>query len=146
MVIQAQSFATTDVRPAHIPSDWFIFNAPRPLDGSELSGNRWAIWEGEFRHGCHYTAVDPRDPFATQRIRDNIALDGWVVRYVSNDDIAAAMETYCLEHEIDRSDFEWEELRSTFLQNAWNQSLTLEIATRSHAPNEEEPCPRASSS
>jgi hypothetical protein len=127
MPVQVQSFATTDPRPAHIPTGWIIFNAPRPLNGSEVSGNCWATWEGEFHHGCHYAAVNPRDPYAFQMIRDNIALDGWVARYVTNEEIATAMETYCLENELDRSDYEWDELRTTYLRNAWNQPLTLDI-------------------
>ena len=127
MRIQAQSFATTEPRPAHIPADWIVFNAPRPLDGSELGSNRWATWEGEFHHGIHYAAVNPRDSFAIQRIRDNVALDAWVVRYVTDEEIADAMGTFCRENEIDRSDYEWDELRTTYLRNAWNQPLALDI-------------------
>ena len=127
MQIKAQSFATSDLRPAQAPPDWIVINAPRPLDGSELSGNQRATWEGKFHHGVHYAAVDPCDPEAARRVRENLSLDGWVVRYVTDGEIASAMETYCLENEIDRSDYEWEELRNTFLQLVWNQTISLDI-------------------
>ena len=40
-------------RPADIPADWTIYNAPRPLYGHKR-------WQGDFRHGIFFAAVAPR--------------------------------------------------------------------------------------
>ena len=63
-------------RPANVPADALIFNAPRPLCGHEH-------WQGEFRHGIFYVAIFPADQYAEGFIRETVGLDGWLCEYIS---------------------------------------------------------------
>ena len=55
------------------PSDWQIYNAPRPLPGDRG-------WQGEFHHGVHYSSLDPQYSGSERAILKVIeALDGWRV-------------------------------------------------------------------
>lgn len=65
-----------------VPAHWLIFNAPRPLHGTRF-------WEGDFYHGIYYAAVDPADSLAATMIDSNAGLDGWLVQYVTMDDVRA---------------------------------------------------------
>jgi hypothetical protein len=69
-----------DLRPADVPSNFPIFNAPRPLIGSKQ-------WSGAFRHGVLYAAVDITLPGAERCIRDNVSLDGWLCEYITKEDV-----------------------------------------------------------
>jgi hypothetical protein len=69
-----------DQRPADVPLNFLIFNAPRPLIGSKQ-------WIGDFRHGVFYAAVDITLPRAERCIRDNVSLDGWLCEYITRADI-----------------------------------------------------------
>jgi hypothetical protein len=62
-------------RPSTIPAGWEVWNAPRPLFGS-------LCWEGEFRRGVHYAAIDPADEWATRWARRNEQLDGWRLEWL----------------------------------------------------------------
>lgn len=44
-------------RPSHVPPNWEVYNAPRPIYGDER-------WQGGFITGVFFTAVDPEGPDA----------------------------------------------------------------------------------
>jgi len=69
-----------DPRPEDVPSNFPIFNAPRPLIGAKQ-------WSGDFRHGVIYAAVDITLPGAEHCIRDNVSLDGWLCEYITSQDV-----------------------------------------------------------
>jgi len=63
--------------PAHIPADWEIWNAPRPLYGTD--------WTGPFQHGVFYAALPPFEnqvDFEKQFREHNIRLDAWKIEFV----------------------------------------------------------------
>lgn len=62
----------------NIPVDWVIFNAPRPLYGD-------VCWEGDFRHGVFYSAVDSEGDFSDLWIDRNFELDAWEISYIDAD-------------------------------------------------------------
>ena len=45
-------------------SDWYLFNAPRPLSGD-------GAWEGDWLAGVFYASVNPQGLEAGRHIRDN---------------------------------------------------------------------------
>lgn len=60
-------------RPEGLPLDWVVFNAPRPLPGD-------IAWKGDFNHGIHYSALDPRFSETERKIMEDIDdHDGWRV-------------------------------------------------------------------
>jgi hypothetical protein len=63
-------------RPADIPENWIILNAPRPLYGHKQ-------WDGPFLHGIFYAAIDPDDDAGNWMLKNSISLDAWVVAYVT---------------------------------------------------------------
>lgn len=63
-------------RPQHIPNDWTIYNAPRPLYGNEC-------WEGDFVHGRFYAAVEPQSKYHQL----NQELDGWPCVWISKEEV-----------------------------------------------------------
>lgn len=64
-----------DRRPADVPAHFEVWNAPRPLFGH-------VEWQGAFRHGVFYVAVDPNDRAVAERFTErNVALDGMRVLY-----------------------------------------------------------------
>ncbi len=65
-------------RPKDIPKDWLIFNAPRPLLGHKE-------WQGDFRHGIFYAAIDPNNLETKIWIKKNYWLDGWIVKYITKE-------------------------------------------------------------
>lgn len=75
-------------RPADVPADSIIFNAPRPLFGTKT-------WEGEFCSGVFYASVAPDDPHRAWEIKQNRALAADVLAYVdpakARDKIAAEL-------------------------------------------------------
>lgn len=78
---------TTHARPADIPADWRIFNAPRPLYGDKY-------WRGEFIKGVFYAAVDPASPDAKTHVELNASLDADELVYVTEDMLVAVAVEY----------------------------------------------------
>ena len=66
-------------RPSHIPADWPIFNAPRPLYGEPT-------WTGDFIHGIFYSTVDPSDSYGPGFISRNADLDAWQLEWISEEE------------------------------------------------------------
>lgn len=87
-------------RPAQAPADWLIFAAPRYLDGTKT----WEDWVGPSLHGRHYAAVDPEDPLAAAMIKTNAELDGWILEFVTMDQVNAWAERQADEDGFSRED------------------------------------------
>lgn len=60
-----------------VPAGWPVANAPRPLIGQ-------ITWQGDYRHGRHY-AASPEIPAGSFGWK---ADDGWLVTFITNDEIA----------------------------------------------------------
>jgi hypothetical protein len=71
-----------------------VWNAPRPLYGSELFGMDWS---GPFRHGRFYSAVDPADPYAEIWERKNVELDAYPVGLITNEEIERRLRAHAEE-------------------------------------------------
>ena len=84
-------------RPNHIPENWTIWNAPRPLYGD-------TAWEGDFVHGIFYAAIDPDSPFSESNIKDNISLDAWQLDFVTEEYAIEEVTAYYLKKYPDEVD------------------------------------------
>ncbi len=73
-----------DPRPDFVPDGWVIWNAPRPMYGSELpSKNMAREWRGDFLTGIWYAAVNPEDPYAADWTTHNEWDNGAIVEYAT---------------------------------------------------------------
>ncbi len=79
-----------------IPDNYIIFNAPRPLYGQ-------ITWQGEFKHGIFYAALDPDDKYTGQGIRENESLDGWFCKWVTWAEVMEWAIGYYADYDIDVS-------------------------------------------
>ena len=87
-------------RPSHIPTDWPIFNAPRPLYGEPT-------WTGDFIHGVFYATVDPTDPYGPGFIIRNADLDAWQLEWVSEEEVVIeAMQWLTSEYPIEAKEID----------------------------------------
>lgn len=76
-------------RPTKVPASWPIFNAPRPIPGDEN-------WQGDFRHGIYYSAVDPNreKEVVDYNLTTLKSLDAWLVRYYTTSQAIDWMRRY----------------------------------------------------
>ena len=83
-------------RPYNIPSDYLIFNAPRPLPGE-------ITWEGDFLSGRYYAAMPADD----HRVVTALKLDACIVEHLPDADAQRelARELMARNHP---GDFGWE--------------------------------------
>src|SRR5262245_48568365 len=88
-------------RPADVPNDALIFNAPRLMTGH-------AGWQGEFQHGRFYVAVDPSAHMAEAHIRNNVSLDGYLCEYITDDDIRKWATEHAREHYLTVEEDDWQ--------------------------------------
>jgi len=108
-------------RPADIPADWTIYNAPRPLYGHKR-------WQGDFRHGIFFAAVapggDPADEFgdAAEYHKRNRELDGHECLWVSKADVMAYGAQKAAEYEVDLDEFDYKDIVSSFVDNYERQA------------------------
>lgn len=65
-------------RPADIPQEWPIHNAPRPLYGQKT-------WQGDFVHGIFYAAIDPADEYSAGFVRENERNDAYELVFMSKE-------------------------------------------------------------
>jgi hypothetical protein len=72
-------FTSKNPLPESVPSNWIIFNTTRPLVGTKTFEN------ASYLHGRFYAAIDPSDEFASQYIKSDISLDGYVIKIISDD-------------------------------------------------------------
>ena len=109
------------IRPADIPADWTIYNAPRPLFGH-------AHWRGDFRHGIFFAAVapegDPADEFgdAAGFHKRNRELDGHVCVWISKAEVMAFASKLAQMFEISLVEFDWKDFVSWFVDNYERQA------------------------
>ena len=78
-------------RPAdlsRVPEDWAIYNAHRELMGTKT-------WQGPFRNGIFYAAIDPQDPKAEDWLRGTLRNAGRRVVFVLHETVEAWLEGYC---------------------------------------------------
>lgn len=73
--------------PDDLPEGWLVFNAPRPLYGD------WS-WQGVFRSGIFYVAVDPTEETGAAFIKRNHENDARLVTWVSRADVLAEVVAY----------------------------------------------------
>jgi hypothetical protein len=64
-------------RPVRPDAEWVVWNAARPLMGSEA-------WQGKFRRGVYYAAARRDDPLFERWAEENCRLDGHLVEVVDN--------------------------------------------------------------
>jgi len=74
-------------RPRDVPSDWRIFNAPRPLYGH-------MNWQGDFVSGIFYVAVNPDGEYADTFIRKNHEQDAIELVYLSQQEWDNRVDAY----------------------------------------------------
>lgn len=72
-----------------IPADWVIVNAPRPLFGN-------IQFTGDFISGIFYAALDPADEYFQTWMDANKKLDARVIHYVTESELAEALEAHKL--------------------------------------------------
>ncbi len=111
-------------RPADVPEGWPVFNAPRPLDGAKS-------WQGDFRHGIYYAAVDPSLPEASRAIENNKSLDGWLVLYLSEDEVKQKALAWAKREYPDYwQDADEQDIMKSYLQHSFEDKKYGEIAPR----------------
>jgi N12 class adenine-specific DNA methylase len=99
-----------DPRPEDVPSDYLIFNAPRPLLGDK-------DWTGDFLHGIFYAAIDITSASADRTIQDIIDLDGWLCEYVTQADIEKWERERATVYDIRYEDHPYNVWEASWLQN-----------------------------
>jgi hypothetical protein len=82
--------------PSGIPTNWELYNAPRPLYGK--------TWEGDFISGIFYAAIDPSHPDASIWREENRKLDATRIMFVSQDSVIEEMVEYYRERYADDFD------------------------------------------
>lgn len=87
-------------RPAQAPGGWIIFAATRPLDGTTT----WENWDGPSFHGRYYAAIDPHDPRAAEMIDFNAEYDGWILEFVTMEQVHTWAEREADEDGFSRED------------------------------------------
>jgi len=97
-------------RPTQAPEGWLIFNAPRPLYGQ-------LEWQGDFKHGLFYVAVDPADEFSAGFIFENLRNDAYLLRYASPVEVMEWAKKFAADHQVDLADFEQRDI-----ENSWRNS------------------------
>jgi hypothetical protein len=109
-------YVTLSNRPANVPPGWAIWNAPRPIYGD-------LTWQGDFRHGIFYAAIDPAGERAAWQSQENHQLDAWVVEYRSVEDaLAWAKDYYRADIEAGLfalADFEQTDITDQYVRHFW---------------------------
>src|ERR1041385_549517 len=95
--------------PFQAPDGSLVFNAPRPLYGHD--------WQGDFIHGIFYVSIDPSDHHAPRQIKDNVSYDGWIIQYVSWDEVMEWARGYAKENEFDLEEFDDLTIRQSYFVN-----------------------------
>ena len=108
-------------KPGNVPDTWEIYNAPRPLYGH-------VTWQGNFRHGIFYAAIDPEGDYADEYRERTLQLDGSRCVFVTVDDVEEWATNYIAElneryarieshEEIKRDDFDFGDILKSYLQH-----------------------------
>ncbi len=97
---QPKQVKVIGTRPDHIPADWPIFNAPRPLYGEPT-------WTGDFIHGIFYATIDPSDSYGPGFITRNAELDAWELVWVSEEQaVIEAMQQLTDEYPVEATEID----------------------------------------
>ena len=105
--VKQEVIFTTTERPEDVPSDWLVFNAPRPIWGDK-------VWQGEFLSGIFYAAVNPDYGMAKGYITENIRLNACPVEYITTEFKSEWVKKFCEDNGYDFSDLDDYMIRSTF--------------------------------
>lgn len=74
-------------RPAKVPEDWIIMNAPRPLMGHKE-------WRGDFVSGVFYVALDSEERNYEAKFNFNQSQDAITLEYITQQDVVDEMVAY----------------------------------------------------
>lgn len=127
-----KKFYTTrvDLRPVGMPEEWRIFNAPRPLWGTET-------WSGEFCKGVLYAAIQPGAEREEWMEEENRRLDAKELVFVDRAAALAAQQKIILdrygeaearEYVDDSGNADW--LVEQYLDALNDGTLDLPVAAR----------------
>jgi len=154
-MMKVKCYHTDEPRPAvvpqgncsdlPIPANATIWNTSRPLygstlmDGDKIVTNYGMTWQGDFKHGIFYAATfdNPNAPWESKAKLDqlNHAQDGWVVVYVTKQDIERWAVEYCKEYDLNPNDpdipIEYKDFRDQYIRTHWN--IEMEIGETTHA-------------
>lgn len=89
-------------RPKEAPEGWEIYNAPRPLFGTQNSDGKVHTWEGEFISGIFYAAINPDDTDADMWREENEKLHATRLEYVTRQSVIDEMVRYYKQRYPDR--------------------------------------------
>jgi hypothetical protein len=107
-------------RPADVPADAIIFNAPRPLYGT-------TTWQGDFCSGIFYAAVNADDPYRMEWIKENQKLDARVLAYVPESEARQKVAGYYKNLGYDVTPEQMDEYwRDSFWQHFGETDLVVE--------------------
>ena len=95
-------------RPPHIPKHWSVCNAPRPIMGTQT-------WEGDFRHGIFYAAIDPADEFVKMNLETNRKLDAYELVFYTEGEARNALKEKCKKYADKIDALPIETVRESFL-------------------------------
>jgi hypothetical protein len=146
--VKVQCYYTDSPRPETVPSgncfglvipkNATIWNTSRPLygsclmDGDKILTNYGMTWESDFKHGIFYAATFENN--ATWESKSkldklNYEQDGWVVVYVTKEDILAWAKNYLESNGLKMGDpdypIEYKELRDQYISDHWNIEMEL---------------------
>ena len=122
-----------------IPADWLIFRATRPLDGSvriypdgKMSKYAIAYEDDQFIHGCHVGCVNPKQGESwlqkpSRIVKDNVSADGWLIIYVTKQDILDWGTAYLKAHDLDIKDFDWDQVLDSYANSHFEIDTEIEV-------------------
>jgi hypothetical protein len=126
-----------------IPETWFLFKAPRPLDGSitfTASGKMTSYgmaWESlnpnQGHRGYFFGAVNPqRDPRISfdspeRCVRENFHSDAWVAVFVDEATVMDWGKNFCENERIPWEEVDPRDVRQEYLDKHFGLEITIEV-------------------
>lgn len=98
-------------RPEDIPAHWEVYNAPRPMYGHER-------WQGDFRHGIFYVAIDPEGDYADEYRQRTLQNDGHLCVWVTRDEVIEWAKGYCEKYGIDPDCFGYQDFVTSYVRHS----------------------------
>jgi hypothetical protein len=103
--------------PDQAPTRWLVFNAPRPLRGDRN-------WEGQFKHGIFYVAIDPMSDEANDMVAENDESDGWLCQYVTEEAVMAWAREYFRKYpEVNLEEVDREKINYSYLYHKGSEEI-----------------------
>lgn len=106
-------------KPEHVPDDWEIYNAPRPLYGHEH-------WKGHFRSGVFFVAIDPEGDYADEYREKTLQLDGHRCVFIDKSVIETWGRARAAHYNVDFDTFDFSEIIRSFMVNWSDGRINLE--------------------